>query len=329
MTCRMDLLRSSLAALLALVGVVAHGQTIEVQSSGVAQPLTLAVAAGFKGPTPEAVRVIAGSAGSALSLRRLCAGEAVIAVVSRPISAVERAACDAAGTALVEAPVAFDAMVIVVNPRNNFAAALSEAELRSIWRADGGPLLSRWRQVNAAFPDAALKLYTLDTKGEGAGAFDEAILGPGQSARRGVAVLGTENVLAAAVARDANAIGLLPLVYFEAHRARLKALPVSFAGSGAAVLPSREAVADGRYRLLSRPLFLYVRVEALERPEVAEFAEFYVQGAATQAGYVPLSTASYPLALARVRARTAGSLWDGKLPVGLTPQALEQRLAGK
>jgi phosphate transport system substrate-binding protein len=329
MRIRIHLLRTALAASLAHAVLAVQAQTIEVQSSGAAQPLTLAIVAGFKAPTPEAARIMAGSAGSALALTRLCAGEAVIAVVSRPIAAAERAGCEAAGVAYVEVPVAFDAIVVVANPRNSFASALSDVELRSIWRADGGPAPARWRQVNPAFPDAALKLYTLDTKGEGTSTFDEAILGSGQSARRGVSVFGTENVLATAVARDANAIGLLPFVYFGAHGARLKAVPVSFGGSGSAVAPSRETVADGRYRFLSRPLFLYVRVEALERPEVAAFAEHYLQSAAAQAGYVPLTANSYTLALQRLRARGAGTLWDGKIPTGLTPQALEERLAGK
>jgi phosphate transport system substrate-binding protein len=94
------------------------------------------------------------------------------------------------------------------------------------------------------------------------------------------------------------------------------------------VLPSVEAVSQGAYRTLSRPVLLYVSMRALERPEVAQFAEFYISHAARFAreqGYVPLPAALYSKGLASVRGRSKGSVWEGAVPAGLTLEALQQK----
>jgi phosphate transport system substrate-binding protein len=71
-------------------------------------------------------------------------------------------------------------------------------------------------------------------------------------------------------------------------------------------------VVNGTYQPLSRPLFIYVNVKSLEKPQVREFVKFYIEHAATLAkevGYVPLPAKVYELAKQRVEKRITGSVF--------------------
>jgi phosphate transport system substrate-binding protein len=96
------------------------------------------------------------------------------------------------------------------------------------------------------------------------------------------------------------------------------------------VTPTLETIANGQYQPLSRPIFLYVNVTSLARPEVAAFAEFYAAQAARLARgarYVPLTESTYSAGRERLRRRIAGSVWNGVTPVGLSLPELQKREA--
>ena len=67
-------------------------------------------------------------------------------------------------------------------------------------------------------------------------------------------------------------------------------------GGSGCVAPTPETIANGTYKPLSRPLFVYVTKPALQRPEVVAFLRFYMEHAAElvpQVGYVALAPALY------------------------------------
>jgi phosphate transport system substrate-binding protein len=71
---------------------------------------------------------------------------------------------------------------------------------------------------------------------------------------------------------------------------------VAVDGGQGCVAPSRETILDGTYSPLSRPLFVYVRKDALERPEVAEFVRFYLtegRPLVSEVGYVEAPESTY------------------------------------
>jgi len=88
---------------------------------------------------------------------------------------------------------------------------------------------------------------------------------------------------------------------------------------------------DGTYQPLSRPIFIYVRTEALDRPEIADFVRFYLAHAAElvrEVGYIPLSEEAYRLAQARVDKRVTGSVFGGTgSQVGVKIEDLLRRTA--
>jgi phosphate transport system substrate-binding protein len=112
-----------------------------------------------------------------------------------------------------------------------------------------------------------------------------------------------DNVLVQGVAGDAASLGYFGYAYYEQNTNQLKSVAVD-AGSGC-VEPTRETIASGEYRPLSRPMFIYVAGEALTRPEVQSFVRFYMENAeelVPAAGYVPLAAEAYQSNLSRVEA---------------------------
>ena len=84
-------------------------------------------------------------------------------------------------------------------------------------------------------------------------------------------------------------------------------------GEKTAVLPSPTTINDGSYEPLSRPIFIYVRKDALDRPEVETFVKFYINNSAqlaTEVGYIPLPDVVYQRALDRVLNRESGTAYS-------------------
>ena len=103
------------------------------------------------------------------------------------------------------------------------------------------------------------------------------------------------------VSGDRGALGYFGYAYFEENRDKLEAVEID--GGHGCVAPTRETIESRTYTPLSRPMFIYVRRDALERPEVKAFVEFYLAHAATlvpETGYIPLGEAAYGEALAKL-----------------------------
>jgi phosphate transport system substrate-binding protein len=139
-----------------------------------------------------------------------------------------------------------------------------------------------------------------------------------------------DNVIVTGVAGDEGALGFLGLAFFQSNTDRLKAVPIDDGreenGSGPQA-PSAKNVLEGRYQPLSRPLFIYVRGDALARPEVSSFISFYlanVRELAAEVEYIPLPDNVASLVQARFKAQATGSLYQGD--ASKTAMSLEQLL---
>jgi len=126
------------------------------------------------------------------------------------------------------------------------------------------------------------------------------------------------------VSGNKSALGYFGMAYYLQNKDKLKALPV-VNSAGKATLPSVDAVKDGSYNPLARPIFIYVSKASLARPEVKKFIKFYLENAGDlvkDVGYVPLPEEAYELAQKRVDAMQTGSAYGGKDKVGMTIDAL-------
>ncbi len=290
--------------------------TIAVDGSSTVYPITEAVAEEFQ-KQGDGSMVTVGIAGTGGGFKRFCKGETDISDASRPIKTKEIDQCFDAGIEYVELPIAFDGLAVVVNPKNDWAATLTTAELKKMWSPEAQGKITNWKQIRAGFPDKPLKLAGPGTDSGTFDYFTEAINGK-QSASRGDYIASEDdNVLVQAVSGDTGALGYFGMSYLEENKDKLKAVGVD--GGNGAVLPSAETVIAGTYQPLSRPLFIYVNKKSLSKPEVQAFVEYYIQNAAKlvkEVGYVPLPQEAYNYSVNKLKSQKIGSLFKGKGAVG-------------
>ena len=296
----------------------AHAQMVKLDGSSTVYPISEGVAEEFQKAKKGAIKVTVGISGTGGGFKKFCRGETDISNASRPITAKEMEDCAKAGVKYYEIPVAFDALTVVVNPKNPIKQ-LSIAELKTMWEPAAQGNLTRWSQVNPAFQDAPLKLF-------GAGAdsgtfeyFTEAATGKAKSSRGDYTASEDDNVLVQGVARDVNAIGYFGYAYYAENKDKLRAMPI-VNSAGKAVEPSEASVIDGSYNPLSRPIFIYVSEASYKRPDVKEFVEYYLrEGAkfAKEVKYVPLPARAYEISAEHLKKGKLGTAFGGKNEIGI------------
>lgn len=306
-------------------GLVRAPQTIRVDGSSTVFPLSEAAAEGFSIENRGGVRVTVGESGTGGGFRRFCRGETEIQGASRPIKQAEMESCRQAGIAYVELPVAFDGLTVVVNQENPINSITVE-QLRRIWSPESEGRVNNWRDVDPRWPDMPLRLFGAGTASGTFDFFTEAINGEGGASRTDYTPTEDDNVTVIGVIGNRGAMGYFGIAYYEQNRDRLKALAVD--GGAGPVAPSAASVADASYQPLSRPIFIYVAAEAMERPAVRDFVRYYLTHAARLApevGYVPLPDAAYAEYLNRALAGRAGTAFGGEADIGASIEEVMAR----
>ena len=313
----------------ALAATPAFAQIVKVDGSSTVFPVTEAVAEDFQKAKKQKVKVTVGISGTGGGFKKFCRNETDVSNASRPILKAEMADCQKAGIEYFELPVAFDALTVVVNPKNAFIKQLSVAELKKMWEPSAQGKVTRWNQVNPAWPDQPMKLFG---PGADSGTFDyftEAVVGKAKSSRGDFTASEDDNVLVQGVSRDVNGIGYFGYAYYLENKDKLKAVQI-VNDKGQAVAPSMEAVLKGSYTPLARPIFIYVNAKSLAKPEVKEFVEYYLKNGAALARevkYVPLPDSAYRIALEHVQKGKKGTVFGGTAEVGVTIDELLKREA--
>jgi len=283
--------------------------TIRIDGSSTVLPISEAVAEEFAKQYPN-VQPTVGKSGTGGGFKKFANGEIDITGASRPIRDEEDALCKKNGIDYIEIPVAYDAMAVVVNPQNTWCDYLTVAELKKIWEPAAQGKITNWSQVRPGFPNEPLVLFGAGTDSGTFDYFTAAIVGKEKASRGDYTGSEDDDILVQGVSRTKGALGYFGLAYYENNQDKLKLVAIDN-GNGR-VKPSRETVLDGTYQPLARPLFIYVNVKALARPEVAEFVKFYVQNAgklAEEVGYIGLPEKVYALVQERVERRITGSVF--------------------
>ena len=277
--------------LLSVRALAADVSTIKIDGSSTVFPITEAVSEEFQSQEKGKVRVTVGISGTGGGFKKFCRGETDVQNASRHISKEEAEICKKAGIKFVELSVGYDAMVVAVHP-SNAMKNITIAELKKIWEPSAQGKVTTWNAVNPAWPKQPLKLYGA---GADSGTFDyftEVVVGKAKSSRGDYTASEDDNTLVQGISGDKNALGYLPLAYFEENKAKMKGLSVE------GVLPSKTTVENGTYKPLARPIFIYVSEKSLKRAEVRKFAEFYLDQAprlVPEVKYVALPAKDYTL----------------------------------
>ena len=312
---------------LAIGSVQAQSNVVKIDGSSTVYPITEAVAEEFQKAEKNAIKVTVGISGTGGGFKKFCRGEIDISDASRPILKKEMEACAAAGIKYIELPVAFDALTVVINPKNAFIKQLTVEELKKMWEPAAQGKVTRWNQVNPAWPDQPMKLFG---PGADSGTFDyftEATVGKSKSSRGDFTASEDDNVLVQGVTQDVNALGYFGYAYYAENTAKLKAVPI-VNPKGKAILPSMDNVINGSYEPLSRPIFIYVSEKAYQRAEVKKFVEFYMKHGAKlsrEVKYVPLPDKAYTTNLDHLKKGKLGTAFGGVAEVGITIEELQSR----
>lgn len=260
--------------------------TIEIDGSSTVAPLTDAIAEEYNAVQPG-VTVNLGVSGTGGGFERFCGeGSTQISNASRPIEEDEVALCEENGIEFTEVRVGTDALTMVTNPATDFLTCLTTDELVTLWGPDAP---TTWDQVNPEFPAEPITIFAPGADSGTYDFFNETILEPQdiEAPRQDYNASEDDNIIAQGVQGTPASWGYFGFAYFVNNPDGVKALEYD-AGDGC-VAPSVETAQDDSYGL-TRPLFIYVRNDALQTPEVADFVTFYLETVGEvieDVGYVP------------------------------------------
>ncbi len=294
--------------------------TIEIDGSSTVFPITEAVAEEFGYLTDGDVRVVVGISGTGGGFKKFCNGETHISDASRPVKQSEIDLCAEAGIEFVELVAAIDGLSVVVNPENNFVECMTIDELHTLWAPEAEEMITNWNQVRADWPDQKVRLYG---PGVDSGTFDyftETVNGESQASRVDFLASEDDNFLIRGISGDQDALGYFGYAYYAENTDKLKIVAID--GGQGCVTPSEETINNGTYAPLSRPLFIYVRKDAIDSPHLREFVRYYLSEAArglvSEVGYIPYPDRVYDLTLAKFEAGVTGAAFGGDNPLSGT-----------
>lgn len=290
-------------------GLASLSGDVAIDGSSTVYPLSEAVAKRFEEQFPN-VRVTVSESGTGGGFKRFGNGETDISNASRPIKPSELEKCQESKVAFIELPVAFDGLTIAVHKENDWVESLNVEHLKQIFLEGGA---ATWKEVNENWPDEPIKIYA---PGADSGTFDyfKEVVGDENASFKGasdnVSTSEDDNSLVTGIAGEKYAIGFFGASYYYGSRDKLKAVAIVNPESGEAVLPEPAEIESGNYAPFSRPLFVYVKVASLDRPEVKKYVEFMLDSAAElagQTGYVALPAEVYAAAREHYQNRWAGT----------------------
>ena len=257
---------------------------IIIDGSSTVAPISSAVAEEFFRKN-KGVNIAIGISGTGGGFKKFAVGEIDIANASRKIKEKEAKEAKKNGIEYIELEVALDGIAVVVNKENTWAQELTEEDLKKIW--ENGSKIMKWKDINPAWPVEPIKLYRPD---QDSGTFDyfvEEILGKDGQIRIDYSPSSDDNQLVQGVEGDKGSLGFFGYAYYIEQKDKLNAIAVN------GIKPTDETVKTGKYKPLSRPLYIYVNKKSLkEKPEVRAFVEYYLKNASKAVkltGYVPLS----------------------------------------
>jgi phosphate transport system substrate-binding protein len=261
-------LGTAVVAASATAGVSALSGTITADGSSTVGPYTTAAAEGFQKKNKGA-RVTVGISGTGGGFERFCRNETDLSNASRPMKASEAVKCADAGVKYVAFTVANDGLSLVVNKQNTWASCLTVTELKKIW--EPGSKINNWKDVRSGFPDVPLKLFGAGTDSGTFDYFTEAINGKAKASRSDYLATEDDNITVQGVEGERGALGYFGYSYYAENKDKLKVVAVNQEKGLGCIAPSIATVQGNKYKPLSRPLFVYAKRTAFNRPVVAGF----------------------------------------------------------
>jgi phosphate transport system substrate-binding protein len=271
-------------------GQVELSGEIKIDGSSTVYLITEKMAAAFRSLHPN-VKISIGVSGTGGGFKKFANNETDISDASRPIRPAEAEACRKNGIEYLELKVGIDGLAVIIHPENTWARKLTVEQLHHIWRPNNPA--QRWKDLDPNWPDEKIELFGAGTDSGTFDYFTEVINGKEKVSRPDYTATEDDNVTINGVASSKYALGYLGVAYYEENKDKVAVAAIRDRNSEEYVLPTPENVLSGKYRPLSRPLFIYVKLASLKRPEVQEFVRFYLRRSdlVRQSGYIELPLA--------------------------------------
>ena len=181
------------------------------------------------------LRVLVAGVGSSAGIESVTKGTCDIGTSSRELTPQEKT------LGLVDTPVAFDAIAVIVNPANS-VKALTKKQAADIFEGK----ITNWKDVGG--PDEPIGLVNRDEASGTRDAFSKIVLGGGPFDYKAAVLPGTGQVRAV-VADSVAAVGYISLGFVDRS---VKAVTID------RVVPTEKTVADGTYPV-SRVLHFFTK----------------------------------------------------------------------
>lgn len=283
---------------------------IDIAGSSTVFPLATAMAERFEETHPE-IDVSLQSTGSGGGFANyFCTGQTDFNNASRPIQPEEEEQCAGNDVEPIELKVATDALTVIASNDNDFIdEGLTVEQLYEIWSAEESA--ETWADVDDEWPDEPIELYGPSDASGTYDYFTEVVIGEESSHRQDYSPTEQDRTILQGVAGSKYALGYLGFAYYSQNADTVQAVPIKD-GDGDYVEPSLETALEGEYTPLSRPLFTYPNLSALQDEYVEAFARFWIDNStseeivADEVGYVPLSEAERERMLGRIYAAAEG-----------------------
>lgn len=256
---------------------------ISIDGSSTVGPITNAVVEEFALKTKD-IDIAVGMSGTGGGFKKFISGEIDIVNASRHIKNEEKLKAEKNGVEFLEIQIAIDGITVVVNKNNDWIENITSEELKKLWEKDSK--IVKWSDLNPNYPNIDIKLYAPDQDSGTYEYFLEEIIGKGNKMRIDYSPASDDNQLVLGVEGDKGALGYFGYAYYLAQKDKLKELKVND------VYPIEDNIREGKYKPLSRPLYIYVNKKSLkEKPKVKDFILFYLENATQlvkEEGYIPL-----------------------------------------
>lgn len=237
-------------------------------------PIAEQAAEAFHEAHPDTWVLVSGL-GSSAGIEAVLSGTSDIGSSSRDLKPEEE------GRGLVDIPVAYDGIAVIVNPANP-VSELSTAQLRDIYSG----IITNWSQVGGA--DRKIDLVNRDEASGTREAFKKIVMTDDAKFDMSAVVLPGTGQVRDVVARSEGAIGYISVGFVDPRfsKTRVKALTID------GVVPSEQTVATQEYPI-ARTLHFFTNGEpdGLAKRYIDYVLSDEVQdGVVVDAGFVPVSS---------------------------------------
>lgn len=284
---------------------------VVVSGSSTVEPISVAVGEKFIAENPE-VAVKVDGPGTSDGFELFCDGQTDISDASRPIDPEEVEVCEQNGIEFIELKVAIDGLSVITSVNNSEVDCLDFLDLYALlgpesegfesW-SDANDLADEIGAGHAPYPDVPLDVTA---PGEESGTFDsfaeivmEDIAYEERKIKEDDPVIrpdyqasANDNVIIEGISGSDTSLGWVGYAFYQSNDETVKALPIAEEGDDC-VEPDPETISSGDYPI-ARDLFIYVKVESAERPEVQAFIDLYLSddgvASVSEVGYVDLAT---------------------------------------